>query len=401
MPRHLILRATSALSAVLFPLVGYALYGLRGLRHIPRSPWPPPPAAAAPRVTVYVPARNEERSIERCVRSLLDQTYPRDRVRVVVMDDRSTDGTGEILGTIAAADERLTVLHGSSLPAGWMGKCWALHQAARQTARPEDDYLLFVDADTTHAPTMLASTVAYAEAQGVDLLSLAPGQELGSIAERLFLPTILAVILTSNGTLAEVNDPARRRVAKAVGQFLLFRAATYQQMGGHEAVRDQIVEDFALARRVKGMGYRLVLADGRGHVTTRMYHSAREIWEGFSKNAFDEAKQQPGGPALGLVALPILGFGPYLLTALSLRALLAARNVRSGDAWAFVQGASQCAALVSFSGVGTSILGLRRPWALGQPVAMLFLWAILANSTVRTLSGRGVTWKGRRYPGTS
>jgi chlorobactene glucosyltransferase len=380
------------LSLGLFPFIWRAYRGFRGWARVPLVG--PPPAGAAPRVTILVPARNEARSIERCVRSLLAQDYPPERLHVVVADDRSTDATPRILARLAAEDGRLTVVRGTELPPGWQGKCWALHQAV-QHADPESVYLLFTDADTVHEPRTLASVVRFADERRVDLLSLGTGQELGSLAERVLLPTILAVVVNASGSLSEVNDPTRPEVAKANGQFILFRAGSYRAVGGHAAVRAEIVEDFALARRAKHLGQRLLLADGRHLVRARMYRSARELWEGFTKNAFEETQRRPGGALGGLLTLPPLALGPYVATLVALRRLL--RRGRLADALVLVQGLSQAAGLLLVSGLSATALGLPTRYALAQPLSSAFLWGILANSTWRTLSGRGVVWKGRTY----
>jgi chlorobactene glucosyltransferase len=388
----MLLAFDTLLSLGLFPFIWRAYRGLRGWARVPLAV--PPPAEDAPRVTVLVPARNEERSIERCVGSLLVQDYPRHRLRAVVVDDRSTDATPRILARLAAGDERLRVVPGAELPAGWQGKCWALHQAARH-ADPESAYLLFTDADTVHEPRTLASVVRFADEQRLDLLSLGTGQELGSLAERLLLPTILAVVMNAGGSLSEVNDPARPDVAKANGQFMLFRAGSYRAVGGHEAVRDEIVEDFALARRAKHLGQRLLVADGRHLVRARMYRSTRELWEGFTKNAFEETQRRPGGALGGLLALPPMALGPYAATLLALRRLR--RRGRLADAVVLGQGLLQTAGLLLLGRLAATALGLPARYALAQPLSSAFLWGILANSTWRTLSGRGVVWKGRTY----
>jgi chlorobactene glucosyltransferase len=380
------------LSLGLFPLIWRAYRGFRDWVQVPLAA--PPAAETAPRVTILVPARNEERSIERCVRSLLAQEYPRDRLRAIVVDDRSTDATPRILARLAAQDDRLTVVQGTELPPGWQGKCWALHQAAEQ-ADSDSVYLLFTDADTVHEPRTLASVVRFADEHRLDLLSLGTGQELGSLAERLLLPTILAIVMNATGSLSEVNDSSRPDVAKANGQFILFRAASYRAVGSHAAVRDEIVEDFALARRAKHLGQRLVLADGRRLVRTRMYRSAGEMWEGFTKNAFKESQRQPGGALGGLLTLPLLALGPYAATFVALRRLL--RRGRTADAMVLAQGLLQSAGLLLVGGLSATALGLPARYALGQPLSSVFLWGILANSTWRTLTGRGVAWKGRTY----
>lgn len=382
------------LSAAIFPFILRTLADLRGWVRVGRAP--PPPAADAPLVTVLVPARDEERSIEACIVSLLAQDYPRDRLRTVAMDDRSTDATPAILARLASADDRLTVLQGSPLPKGWLGKCWALHQAAAH-ADPASTYFIFVDADTRHSPSMVSSVVAFAERERVDLLSLAPHQVMQSQAERMLLPTIFGITMGQGGTLAEVNDPARREVAKAIGHFILFRASVYRAIGGHESVRDEIVEDFALARRTKGTGHRVLLADGRDLVQTRMYHSAAEIWDGFSKNAYNESQKRTGGALGGLLGLPIIALGPWLIALAAIARLRGPGPPRRLDAVLLVQSLVQVAAVVQLARVPARMMGLPGLYGLAQPIAGMFLWGILANSTWRTRTGRGVRWKGRTY----
>lgn len=347
--------------------------------------------ASAPFVSVIVPARNEERSIERCISSLLAQDYP--GFEVIALDDRSEDATGKILARLARSDARLRVLSGTPLPDGWVGKCWAVFQAARE-ARGE--WLLFVDADTHHQPAMLASTVAFAREHELDLLTLGPYQELGTFWEKAVLPAIFGVIMTMGGSMAEVNDP-RKTPAKANGQFLLFRASVYWRIGGHEAVRDELVEDFAVARRVKGSGHRLVVADGHDLVTTRMYRSVREIWEGFGKNSYFEATRQPGGLLIG-VLLPWLTCGlPLAVGAwLGLRWLLGRPSGRT-ERLLRVQTGLQVSVVLTFGAQVVRVVGLPLRWALFVPLGFLFLSAVLANGAYRVWTGRGVTWRGRVY----
>jgi chlorobactene glucosyltransferase len=312
---------------------------------------------------------------------------------VLVLDDRSTDRTGQILAELAAGDQRLQVFQGADRPPGWSGKCWALHQIS-QNAR--GDWLLCVDADTAHHPRMLASAVAFAEQHGADLLTLAPGQELVSFWERALLPAIFGVILAAGGSLDDVNDPSNP-AAKANGQFLLFRTQTYRKLGGHESVRDEIVEDFALARRVKGTGHRLLFVEGKALVSVRMYRSFGEIWQGFSKNTFLEARRHPGGLLGGLV-LPWLTvlLPPGLVISLGLRRLRGgARSPR--ERALLLQAGLQTGVMAGFSLQLIRLLGLPLRWALLLPPGLLVFSAILLDSAYRVLSGKGVTWKGRTY----
>lgn len=251
----------------------------------------------APRVSILVPARNEARSIERCVRSLLAQDYP--AFEVIVLDDNSEDDTPIILDRLAALDPGLRTLRGAPLPGGWVGKTWACHQMV-SAADGASEYLLFTDADTEHAPDALARAVAAAERDRLDLLSLMPVQRVVTLAERATVPLLSLVILGYLPlTAAEHLHP--ESLAAANGQFMLFHRDTYHRLGGHVTVRDLVSEDVALARAVKRVGGRHRLVSGRGLVSCRMYDGLGEVIAGFRRSyrgglAID-------GPLLVLVVL--------------------------------------------------------------------------------------------------
>lgn len=386
----LLLLLDTLISFVLFPAIWRARRSLGRWIAVPVGD--PLQSREAPRVTILVPCRNEERSIESCVRSLLAQDYPRDRCEIIVLDDGSTDGTSSILQRIAEAEPGLTVHAGKPLPQGWVGKCWALHQAVKYAHR-QSSFLLFTDADTTHEPKTLTSAVRFAAAGNIDLLSLGTGQVLEGKAERLLLPTIFSVAMIANGTFDEVNDPDRRDVSKANGQFILIARDAYFAIDGHEGVRGEIVEDFELARRAKRSGYRIYFADGRQLVRTRGYRSLREIWEGFSKNVFNEARKQPGGAVLPLLLLPFMALGPALLAAFALRGIH--RSINRPGVLLLLQAGLQGTVLLRAGQLAALAVGLPANYGLSQPFATLFLWAVLANGVWRSLSGKSVVWKDR------
>ena len=384
----LLLLLDSLVSVLVLPKIGTVRSILRNWLDVPV---PAEPLSGAPLVSVIVPARNEALAIESCIRSVLDQSYP--SFEVLVLDDRSEDATGDILAALADHDERLRVLAGEPLPAGWVGKCWALYQAARQ-ARGE--WLLFLDADTHLRPGAILSVVAFAQERQLDLLTLVPQQTFETFWELAILPAIFGAIMTSGGSFHEVNDP-NSPVAKAIGQFMFFRASSYWSIGGHETVRDEIVEDFALARRIKGTGLRLTLADGRRQAQTRMYRSLGQIWQGFSKNSYLEARKQPGG-IVAVVLTPWLTIAFPLLTSLCLAwRRLAGRTACRQERLLQVQSGLQLAAVLHFSYQIVQMLGIRIRWALSVPFGFLFFSVLLLNSAYRVLSGRGVSWRGRTY----
>ncbi len=338
---------------------------------------------AAGLVSVIVPARNEERQIEACVRSLLSMRYP--RLEVIVVDDRSDDATASIVERIARDDDRVRLVRGEELPAGWIGKPWALEQGTR-VARGA--WLLFTDADTEHEPASIGAALVYARERGLDALSLLTEQTMITPAERIVLPSILWTIAFGTGPLDDVNDPAREN-ALFNGQYILIARSAYDAIGGHRAVRGEIAEDLELARRFKADGrFRTALVGASGLVRTRMYRSFREIWDGFVKNF-----------ALGVRGQPLLASAALLFFALlsPVQPLLLIVALAAG-AWgvAAVIAAGMLLASVG-AGYGMRRFGFPRAGAWWLPVGGAVLTAIFATSLVKHARG-GVTWRGRRYP---
>jgi len=360
--------------------------------------------ASAPLISICVPARDEEQNIRRCVESLLAQTYP--NFEIIVLDDRSTDSTPRILEELLQTTKvattwqprsddfsRLRVIHGSDLPAGWAGKPHALTQAS---ASARGDWLCFVDADTFAAPEALASCYIKAIETKADMFTIMTFQELGSFWEKVLMPLVLTA-MSVGFSPRKVNDP-KRRDAVANGQFILIRRAVYDAVGGHERIKDQIVEDKALSEQVKWNGYRLVIADGYQMARTRMYTSLPQMWEGWTKNIYLGLRDTPSmlllgafGATLALIAAlflpawPLLGF-LWLLKgggALALGVIAKSLIVWAALLWA--------RAAVSHG------LGISRLYALTIPLGAGLFAAIMLTSAWKVLSGQGVTWRGRVY----
>jgi len=351
---------------------------------------PTPPPLEAPSISVIVPARNEARNIRRCVEALLAQTYP--NYELIVLDDRSTDETPVILNELAQRDSRLRVVAGADLPPGWAGKPHALFQAAK-AARGE--WLCFVDADTFVAPEALASVFAKAQETGADLFTIMTDQEMRTFWERVILPLVFTA-LSVGFSPRRVNNP-KRKDAIANGQFIFIRRAVYEAVGGHEALKNSIVEDKDLAVLVKRSGYRLVVADGRQVAATRMYTSLPEMWEGWTKNIFLGLK----GSA-GMLLLGASGAFASLMAALALPLWLigglALGAAGSGLGWIVAGEAALLWGYLIFWRL-LVLKGMRVPgwYALTVPLGAGLFAAMMFTSAWKVLSGRGVTWKGRRY----
>jgi chlorobactene glucosyltransferase len=233
-----------------------------------------------PFVSVLVPARNEQDNIAACVDTLHQQDYP--TYEILVLDDHSTDNTRQILEGAAAVNPRLHVLVGQPLPQGWLGKNWACHQLSMAA---QGDLILFVDADTIHSQTMIRQAVSALLSENVDFLTGLPRQLVLTWGERLTIPIMYFSLM------AFLPLPLAYRLrapffSAANGQFMLFRRAAYDKIGGYAAVNSDSTDDLALARLAKIHILTWKMADSTKHTTTRMYRNFHQAFEGFSKNLF-------------------------------------------------------------------------------------------------------------------
>jgi chlorobactene glucosyltransferase len=351
------------------------------------SDFPGDAPADAPLLSVVIPARDEARNIEACVRSVLASTYP--SLEVIVVDDASDDGTGDLARALAAEDDRARVVRTEPLPAGWFGKPWA---CATGAAGARGVLLCFADADTRHAPDLLPRAVRAMRARGADLLSVAGRQELGSFWERAIQPQVFTMITTRYGGPEIVNRSPRVHDKIANGQFILATREAYDAIGGHAAVRDKVAEDLMIAQRFFAAGRRVILVVGTDQLSTRMYTSLGELVRGWRKNIFAGSGDSLPPIAAVRALLPlVLLLGP-LVTLAPVLALVAGL-VTSSLALLLFGGIATTASLVWWAVVYRS-MGLSPLYALSFPLGAGALLYIIATALVR---GRRVAWKGRQY----
>jgi chlorobactene glucosyltransferase len=332
-------------------------------------------------VAIIVPARNERHNIETCLRSLAGQIYARDRLRIIAVDDGSSDGTAACIRAFAAEGEGIELIEAPPLPRGWAGKPYACWLGA--LAADCSEWLCFIDADTLAAPRLIGSAVAAAQGRGIDMVSLEPLQELTGFLDRLVLPLgFLALAATQSLERMAVN-----------GQFILIRGETYFNVGGHATHPDAICEDLALAQAVKQAGGRLAVLGGEDLIRARMYRDAASLWQGLSKNLTEIY----GGPArtLAIAALAlIVGWCAILLPA---HAILNVMHDKSPLAIVEIAVAVPTA-LVMFSMQIALARHFRIPlwYGLLLPLSATVGAAIAANAVLCKLRRR-VSWKGRVY----
>lgn len=331
-------------------------------------------------VSIIVPARNEaHRVLAKSVSSMLAQTY--ENYELIVLNDRSTDDTEKILAEFRAQNARCKIYNGVEPDKDWLGKPFALQQAFEKTS---GDWILSTDADIIFAPETLQTVASYAEENNFDALTLIPKQLYGSFWEKLFMPVFGWFCLLAM-PLHRVNDP-RRKESMGVGNFFMFRREVLEAIGGFEAVKSEVAEDLKLGEILKSEGCKLRIDYAPNLIETRMYAGFGEIWEGFTKNLFSGMKFSIVKMFSGALSIFLFGVLPVMLAALA----LAAGNFKLFLPLIVIYLLQVCVlAKAAQEWEGSLIYAALAPLGLG-----LFL-AILTNSTIKILSGKGVTWKGR------
>lgn len=332
-------------------------------------------------LSVLIPARDEADNIGDCLSSVLASNTGGIGVEIIVLDDSSTDGTGAIA---AAAGSGVRVLKGRELPEGWLGKSHACAQLAEAAS---GDWLLFLDADVRLQHGALQAALSAAEAAGGGMITGFPRQMTGTWLERLVVPLMVFTIIC-HLPIPLVRGSRDPRFVAAHGGFILIHRDSYDSCGGHEAIRSELVDDMALARAVKRSGGTVALMDVTEQVFMRMYHNARQVWNGYRKNIY-----------AGIGRSPLLLLG-VLITYLSLYAVPAAAVLYY--ALSAQPSAALWPAAALFAGLAvkrTSDAAGRQPFwfCLLLPASVLCLSLIAVASWRGSRTRAGYEWKGRRY----
>jgi len=347
-----------------------------------------------PPVSVLIAAKDEEANIEAAVRTLLDQDYP--NFELIVVNDRSSDRTGEILESIRAEqmDGKLQVVHIERLHDGWFGKNNAMREGV---ARARGEWLCFGDADCWQTSNHTLSTaVHYARSNKIDYLSLLPQLETHSMWERIIQPVCGAVMVFWFNP-ERVNDPGCSE-AYANGAFMLMTRTCYEAVGGHEAVRTEVNEDMRLARLAKEHGQRLFMVQNDGLYRVRMYSGFREIWRGWSRifyGCFGTFRRL----RVTMLMLLTTNVFPYTSLLIAAAVLLARGWSNAGTGWHWVAGASGLAVLLQQTVIARFYkLSRTNPaWAPTFILGALVCIGMLANAMLKLRGRTATTWRGTTY----
>jgi len=336
-------------------------------------------------VSILVPARNEQDNIGRCLQSLTQQTCA--NLEILVLDDNSTDKTAEVVAGFCRKDKRVRLVTGKPLETGWAGKPFACQQLADQA---KGQWLLFVDADTIHAPEMVSSTLKLARLTGAALVSGMPRQLGHSLPQQIAIPVLYFIIMAWLPVWYLQSPKGKPRPCVAIGQFMLFDSAFYRNMGGHGVVKSRIIEDVWLAVETVRRGGKYILADLSQVVSCNMYRNIRDMYHGFIKWMYSVASLSIWALAGLMLAGYLLFFAPFY----SLWNQLFVLNTPSP--WFLV---------VVFQVVIILVMRLmvdirfKEPLvsSLLHPFGFIFLFATCISAVIKIIMGNGVVWKERIY----
>jgi len=342
-----------------------------------------------PLVSVLIPAKDEEESIGHCVHSILNQSYL--RLEVLIIDDRSEDGTSNVVREIEARDPRVRLITVNDLPPGWTGKTNALMTGVREAS---GDWFLFIDSDTRHEPENLSVIMEYARRERADMVSVLPRWRNSTFWERVVQP-LAGLLLILKSPPNRVNDDADPETAFANGQYILIRRKAYEAIGGHAAVRNKFVEDIHLARTAKAYGRRIRLARAPDLTSTRMYTSLKDLVRGWSRimyAGYDHSAVQLGILLAGLLVFSLSAYGVLVASVASLVMGHSSPFALTMFGMAIVHIGLQSSVMTRIYAITAS----ERTYVAFYSVAAAVMAWVLASALIKCFTHR-VVWRGTSY----
>ena len=345
-----------------------------------------------PLVSVILPVRNEGRNIRTCLNSLINQTYG--NYEIIVIDGNSTDNTRDIVLDIKNKSKTsIELVSEGMLPSGWIGKSYA-NQIGANHARGK--WFLFTDADTVHSENSLLSAMHYVLKHEVDLLSFQADSVMKTFWEKSVLSVGRHMLFMAFALRCKtINDDNFPKRFAANGQYILIKSSVYKKIGGHEAIRDKIADDYSLAGITKGKKYKIRFLNGTDFLKVRLYTNFKEIWSGVSKTFFAVFNYNLLKALVFTLIYFIFFITPFLL--LTLGILLLIIEVDAYSKRVFINGAIQVSMLMISQALFNKFIKLKLIYAVTLPLDLIIILGIMINSILRKILNKGYAWKDRIY----
>ena len=345
-----------------------------------------------PKVSVIVPALNEEQYIAKCLDSLVEQDYP--NFEIIAINDSSTDRTGEIMDQYSKNDRRLVVIDADPAPKGWVGKNWACYQGY---LRSSGDILLFTDADTVHSSQLMTRAISVMMAQKLKALTVVPRLMCNEIWTRITVP-MLSIFLHTRFSALRVNDP-NTTIGYFFGSFFLITRQTYEKIGTHESVKQELIEDGALGGKVKRGKYEMKMFRGEGDIQAVWARDLETLWNGLRRLVIPMYSQHKNRTILLTVALLFLLIGPFIILPYSIFLILNAYNLERLLFFILISSDLGTIVLIILTDAVQLKFGIREKliYAFASPVGGAVISASFISSNLDANKQNAVDWHGREY----
>ncbi len=337
-------------------------------------------------VSVIIPARNEEQTIEDCLKSMAGQTHK--NLEILVVDDSSTDNTCNVVRSFSETNKNIKLLQAGAKPRGWVGKgwaCWKGYEASR------GEFLLFVDADSVLAAAAIESSLKYALEKGIEMFSLSPSIQMKGVFAKAVLPMVTGAINLLY-PMQKVNDKNSHR-AYVFGTFVLVKRSVYTAIGGHEKVREEIVEDAAIARLAKSAGYNLRVERGPQFVSSQWESDPRDIYQGLERVTSTSVR------SFGLISI-LNAVLLFFITLYPIIFVIVYAAIRTSNALliGFIASVLSILIFLILDGFETkTISGKISLSACLYPIGSIFFIAAIVSTSIKVSRGSKIMWKGQGY----
>ena len=384
------------ISTVFFSWIYFLIYTIKFLIQVPKlQSFKNYKNIFFPKVSVILPARNEEKYIQKCLKTLIEQDYS--NYEIVVINDSSSDKTGELIENFSLANSKVIHINAEPKPDGWTGKNWACYQGYLKST---GEFLLFTDADTIHSFTSISLAVTYLLAEGLDALTAIPKILATDFWTKITLPILWTLSLAKYSAL-NANNP-NSKVGYFFGSFFIITRKTYEAIGTHKAVRKEIVEDGALGRKVKEQCFKLNVVHGKDHIQAVWARDPSTLWHGLRRLMISLYKREKINAYLMVIATFLLLLLPLIVLPFSISMVLQQENITVSTTnlslvLLFLTITSMLLLII------TSIFELKYSilqnlvYSLGFPLACSFVFIAFLTSIINSGSKDTVNWKERTY----